>query len=252
MQAVTHLIDNTDTKDLRFLLDYIRDKCCFLPSLPEEILLQIMHNLCMYDRVNFVKAICLPACHTNKYLVSAFHKRMGLQDCRLYKYKCMAASLVVDIATMQFVDQIKHFSDYLFYALPSILDLCAIITFDWSPFSKNNPEGGVLLSWESVWPHARVTIHLDSVRRIVCSKLRRGCSIILMAAHAVVPSTTHENMRCSRKVLIQQQSYRIYNSRLHQSIASIVNSSCRCGCIPRFFRKADAQVYFRNVHDSST
>jgi hypothetical protein len=226
---IIQFVQSADNQQLSDILRHIRNRLCFLPLLPEDIVLLILDHLHMDARICLINALYIPA---------NSGQRVCGQYWKLSKCKRMATTYCVDTATIRLVDHIKLFADYIFYKLPSILEMNALITFNWSPF-KANPKCTVLVSWENVWPYARVNFDVHALRSMVVKNLRAGCTLLLLSAFTIVPHEV-DDQSCTRVVFVRGRYVRIYNSQFHHMSVDLMPSTCKCGCLPRMLRNCVA------------
>lgn len=241
MTLPPHIIEfaeHADGEQLTCMMNRIKARLCFLPSLPDDVITLILGELNIYERICLVQALFLPSSRFHEDANRA-ERRSQLHVRRLGGCGCIAASQCLDVATLQLCDQIRNFSVCVLYQLPSILDVKALVVCNWSPFAKN-PSCATIVSWENSWPYGRVDIDEKSVRLLAHKTLCNGCTIVRLSAHNIVSERFDENMAPTRIVHVRHRHFRLHTNSFHHEAVNMLHSTRKCS-LARLLRRVSVR-----------
>ena len=164
IRHIVSLISHEDRLILSRELEMLRPS---ITILGDDLLYYVSMFLDPDDRFSYLNA--LSCCNR----VSVYSRR----------YPALVATLLLEVAYRSLCASLHRFAERIFYVLPQEVETTAVVLCNWSLFRSRAPRPLMTASWSRVYPHMRVEICRDVVRRVIGTNLGRYTPVLRLVAY---------------------------------------------------------------------
>ena len=166
VRACKRLLHRMSSKEREGIIQYIRPS--IVQSLNEDILRLICEFLGMEERLAFLCALF----YRNEQTLA-----------HLNRFPTLTPLFLRDCAQRTMVWHLHRIAESLHFILPQKGTSVGIIACNWTPFSSTKCAPLAYVYWSQIYPHARVEVVMQHVRRIVNRNLSGIRPVVRLTGH---------------------------------------------------------------------
>lgn len=172
LKHIAHLISYEERLILSRELEALRPSILLLG---EDLLQHICTLLDPIDRLSYLNALC--RCDR----LSVYFRR----------HPSLVALILLENAYQTLCASLHQFAERILYVIPQVSPTTVVVLCNWSLFRNRSPHALMTVVWSPLYPHMRVEICRDVLRRVIGTNLGRYTPVLRLVAYRKLTSGVH-------------------------------------------------------------
>lgn len=169
IRHIAHLISYEERIILSKELDTLRPSILVLS---EDLLQHIYAFLDPIDRLAYLNALC----RCNR--LSVYFRR----------HPSLVAMMLLESAYQTLCAALHQFAERILFVIPQVSQTTVVVLCNWSLFRNRAPRALMTVLWSPVYPHMRVEVCRDVLRRVIGTNLGRYTPVLRLVAYRKLTS----------------------------------------------------------------
>lgn len=169
LKHIAHLISHEERLILSRELEALRPS---ILQLGEDLLQYLCTLLDPIDRLSYLNALC----------------RCDRLSVYLRRHPSLVAVMLLESAYQTLCTSLHQFAERILYVIPQVSQTTVVVLCNWSLFRNRSPRALMTVLWSPVYPHMRVEVCRDVLRRVIGTNLGRYTPVLRLVAYRKLTS----------------------------------------------------------------